>query len=329
MTKKIIKALIHGSLLLLVIFTLGPSVNLDIHPKTLSLPADLDSYLKESEAAFSDIIPNTEKHIQWAHEDRQATELAFVYLHGFSASRQEISPVTENLAKDLGANLFQTRLTGHGRGYQPMGETSVDLWANDALEAIQIGRAIGRQVIVIGTSTGGTLATWLALQTDANKPDALILISPNFAPNAPGSQMLTWPWGKQIAELVLGKERHFEARHPLQKIYWSTGYPTVSLLPMMGLVNLVNESELETIDIPVLTIYSPNDGVVSPAKTEAALARFGSKINEVMQVTNSTDKNEHVIAGDILSPITNKAISKRIKTFLAHLEKKNLQAHTQ
>ncbi len=317
MSNKIIKTVVHSTLLLVVIFILGPRVNTEINPEALSLPADLDAYLSQSEAAFSDIVPNTEKHIQWAHEDRQKTDLALVYLHGFSATRQEISPVTENLAKDLGANLFLTRLTGHGRGIKPMGETSVNLWANDALEAIQIGRAIGRKVIVIGTSTGGTLATWLALQTGELKPDAVVLVSPNFSPKDPSSQVLTWPWGKQMAELLLGKELNFEPRSPLQAIYWTTSYPTVSLLPMMGFVDVVNDSELESIKVPLLTIYSPNDGVVSVEKTKAALARISSEINETMQVLNSTDKHEHVIAGDALSPISNEPISLRVKSFIA------------
>ena len=62
------------------------------------------------------------------HADRRQTELALVYLHGFSASRQETAPLSEDLARQLGANLFVTRLSGHGRSPQAMGEPSVRDW---------------------------------------------------------------------------------------------------------------------------------------------------------------------------------------------------------
>ena len=58
----------------------------------------------------------------------------------------------------LGANLFYTRLTGHGQDGAAMAEGSVNAWINDYAEAMAIGRAIGDKVVVIGTSTGASLA---------------------------------------------------------------------------------------------------------------------------------------------------------------------------
>ncbi|MDD4273595.1 MAG: hypothetical protein PHG14_07705 [Desulfobacter postgatei] len=38
-----------------------------------------------------------------------------VYIHGFSATRKETAPLSDLVAKTLNANLFYTRLSGHGR----------------------------------------------------------------------------------------------------------------------------------------------------------------------------------------------------------------------
>ena len=79
--------------LLIIIFLAGPRVAVDTELAPISLPVDLDSYLAASEAQFSDIVPNTEKTIIWASEPGQKTDIAVVYLHGFSATRQETAPL--------------------------------------------------------------------------------------------------------------------------------------------------------------------------------------------------------------------------------------------
>ena len=62
----------------------------------------LDSYLSESESSFDDIVEGAEKLVRWHNNNEQRqTDIALIYLHGFSASRQEISPVTENLSDQL------------------------------------------------------------------------------------------------------------------------------------------------------------------------------------------------------------------------------------
>jgi len=300
-------------------FALGPRVDINTQIESITLPADLDHYLAESEQRHTDIVPNTEKHIQWAHADKRPTKTVLVYLHGFSASRQEISPVSENLARKLGANLYLARLTGHGRGSAPMGDATVNNWVNDATEAMAIGRELGERVVLIGTSTGGTLATWAAAQPNNTAPDALILVSPNFKPVGSGAWLLTMPWGLEIAELIFGPERNFESTKAAGPSYWTTRYPTSAITVMMGLVDLVNATDLSTIQVPVLTLYSPNDGVVSAEATESALGRFGSKINEHLQILDALD--QHVISGDIRSPNTTARVTEAAQVFITKVFK--------
>ncbi|MBT6096855.1 MAG: hypothetical protein HOH05_00610 [Marinovum sp.] len=80
-----------------------------------SLGSDLDNYLKTAESKLPDIVPGTEKRIIWHGKPHQKTPVSIVYLHGFSASSEEIRPVPDQVAQSLGANLYFARLTGHGR----------------------------------------------------------------------------------------------------------------------------------------------------------------------------------------------------------------------
>ena len=80
----------------------------------------------------------------------------------FSATRQETAPLSELVSQALGANLFYTRLTGHGRTGSALACARVNDWLNDVVEAYEIGRRLGKKVIMIGCSTGGTSLAWLA-----------------------------------------------------------------------------------------------------------------------------------------------------------------------
>ncbi|UCD68174.1 MAG: hypothetical protein JSW48_15555 [Betaproteobacteria bacterium] len=125
----------------------------------ITRPGDIDAYVTETESRFADLREGTEKLIiRHPTAKGRKTPLAVVYLHAFSASRQELSPVPEQLAKRLGANLLLTRLSGHGSPGDALGYVTVEDWLTDAVEASQIGRALGDRVLLMGTSTEGTLA---------------------------------------------------------------------------------------------------------------------------------------------------------------------------
>jgi esterase/lipase len=294
----------------------GSRVDVDttIHPVTL--PADLDQYLKEREAAFKDIVPGTEKTIFWAGQRGVKTPLSVVYLHGFSASRQETAPLSEQVAKDLGANLFYTRFTGHGRGSEAMLDGSVNAWLNDANEALEIGRRLGEKVVVIGVSTGATAALWLGTQDTAEDVAAFVLISPNFGPRDWRSRLLLWPHGGRIAELVLGHEYSFDPWNELHRRYWTDHHPTRALLPMMGMVKLAKSLKLADMTTATLVIFSPDDQVVNVRATEKAVARIGSARKWLISYPDAADRDQHVLAGDILSCESTEKLKRVIVEFL-------------
>lgn len=305
--------------LLVLVFIAGPKVTVELQPFTRSLPENLQAYLADSEAAYPDITSGAEKTIIWAHPEHRQTALAIVYLHGFSATRQETAPLCDDLAASLGANLFYTRLTGHGRSGSAMGQATAGDWLLDAQEALAIGQRLGRRVLVIGTSTGGTLAAWLAAtQTDAPVL-AYVLISPNFGPRDPAAQVLTWPWASEFAPLLLGPERQWTPLNSEQARYWSHRYPTRALLPMMALVDTVNQLPLEQVQAPLLLIHAEDDQVVSSAAATRAFARFGSPIKQRVVWQQSQDPSHHVLAGRILAPRDTARVAQSIERFVQPL----------
>ena len=313
---QIMHVLAVGLALIAIVGLLGPQVDTNISLDDVTLPDNLDLYLSESESRFDDITEGTEKKIIWAGSPGERTAISIVSFHGFSATRQELSPLADTVAKSLNANLFYTRLAGHGRGGPGMVDGSVNRWANDANEALQIGHRLGDKVILIGTSTGSTLATWLALQPTNSELGAMILLSPNFYNADSDMRMLLWPWGKQIADTLIGKVRHWESKNPLHEKYWANDYATSSLLPMMGLVKTVNDSDIEKINIPTLMIYSSKDKTISVPPIRETFARLGSEEKELFEFNDTEDPDYHALAGDLMSPSSTAVLAEKMSRFL-------------
>jgi esterase/lipase len=92
--------------------------------------------------------------------------------------------VYDTVSREIGANIFYTRLTGHGIPWEELSKASLNGWINDAWEAYQIGKRIGNRVAVAATSMGATLGLWLASQ-DTPEIAALVFCSACAKPADP------------------------------------------------------------------------------------------------------------------------------------------------
>lgn len=307
---------------LAVLFFTGPRVATDttISFDPAQLTADPESWLAANEAEVPALRPELAKEIVWAYPNSKAkTPLSIVYVHGFSASKGEILPVPDQVAAAFGANLFYTRLTGHGQDGAAMGRATLNAWVNDVAEALEVGRAIGEKVIVIATSTGAPLTTWAINQPAlAENIAGVVFVSPNYGVQASGSWILTLPWGQQIAELIMGKERVLPPSNELHARYWTTSYPIAALLPMAAAAQLGRETPVEAIRVPALFIFSDADKVVRPDLTRQIAARWGAP-HEMMIVEASGDSSNHVIAGDAFSPGMTSLATGRIEEWIKTL----------
>lgn len=316
MRKAVTLSVVLGAVIA-VAWLLTPA-ELDNSAAVPELPADIDRWLADSERAASavyELVPGTEKRVRW-QADGVRTLYSVVYLHGFSATRQEIAPTTEMVADALAANLYEARLSGHGHGKLPMEDVRAENWLQDGVDAISIGAAIGDRVVVIGTSTGATLALALIGHPVMQNVDALVLISPNIALPDPSSEWLTRPAGPLIARLMLGETRSWTPHNEQQALYWTTSYPTAAVVEVMRLVNRARSQLTRPINQDLLVLLSPEDEVVSPEASRRAYDAIEAPRKKLVEIA-AEDPSSHVLAGDILSPGTTAEVAALIAGFIA------------
>ena len=175
-------------------------------------------------------------------------------------------------------------------------------WMADTLEAVQIGQTLGQRVLVIGCSTGATLAAWLGTSPDAARMAAAVFVSPNFGPKDKRADIVNLPWGQKIALWVQGPVRSFTPSSAQEANAWTSSYPTKSIFPMMALVKSVRQSDLSLFQTPLLVLYSERDKTVEPSETLAAFTRIGSARKSIEPVAYSKSSGQHVLAGAIKDP---------------------------
>jgi esterase/lipase len=252
--------------ILLATYFLGPSPSAPVLtkelPKVPPHPDELEGYVNSIESLHK-LKPDNEARIVWAdNKKKQKTPFAIVYLHGFSASQAEGEPVHRDIARHFGYNLYLPRLAEHGIDTgEALANFTIDRYWESAKEAYAIGRQLGERVILVGTSTGGTLALMLAAQFP--EVHALVLLSPNIAINDSKSWLLNNPWGLQIARKVLGSDYIYSKdERDIYRQYWYGKYRIEAAVQLQHLLETaMTEETFKKIQQPVLTLYYYKDEV--------------------------------------------------------------------
>jgi esterase/lipase len=296
-------------LLLIIVYFLGPKPSSPKYSKDLpaipSEPVVLEKYIRDNEALHK-LKPDNEARVLWINDSlKEKTEYAVVYLHGFSASQEEGNPVHYEFAKKFGCNLFLSRLEDHGVDTtEPLLTVTADRLWNSAKEAYVIGKQLGKKIILMGTSTGGTLALKLA----AEYPDitGLILLSPNIAINDSKAWMLNNPWGLQVARFVKGRYNQSKDTTALYAKYWNAKYRMESTVQLEELLETtMKTSTFEKVKQPILVLYYfkdkvHQDSVVKVSAMKKMFRQLGTP-DSLKQMIAIPNAGEHVIGSYIKS----------------------------
>jgi len=308
--KKWFKIVLVIFIVLLIIYLLGPYPETPVY--SLALPAvpsgamALENYVSNNEAQHK-LKPDNEARIVWFDSNKNKTEYAIVYLHGFSASQAEGEPVHINIAKEFGCNLYLSRLAGHGIDtIQPMVNLTADALWESAKQALEIGKQLGNKVILMSTSTGGTLSLKLAAEYP-NDVYALIMMSPNISIFDSRSFLLNNHWGLQLARTLTGSNDVTASdSSAVYKKYWYWQYPLESTTQLQEFLETsMTKSTFEKVKQPALLLYYykdevHQDSVVSVPAMLNMFKELGTPDNEKVKRV-MPDVGNHVMGSYIKS----------------------------
>lgn len=257
--------IIGGVLFLLILYVAGP--RLESSPLGSELPVipagieDIAAYVKEQESHFP-VKPDNESLILWGDTVGQATSYVLLYLHGFSASRYEGYPITHDFVREFGVNAYLPRLAGHGLAdKEPLLQMTPENLYASAREALAVAHVLGKKVIIMGTSTGGTLGLMLA----ADFPglvEGLILYSPNVRIKQKSAVLLSGPWGLQIGRLAFGGKYRITEDASDERIcrYWTCKYRVEATVYLQQLLEArMQAEEFAKVKVPVFLAYYYRD----------------------------------------------------------------------
>lgn len=276
--------------------------------ETFTFPpiSELDSFIQNRELAVKGLKEGNQAKIVWNDSlVKQKTPISFVYIHGFSASGEEGAPGHIQLAKQFGANLYIARLAEHGidLGDATMQDLTSDKLIATAEEALAIGKEIGEEVIIIGTSMGGALTTYLASKHPEIK--AIVLYSPCIEIFDKNAALIDNPWGLHLAKAIKKSDfNDITPKNDLQKKYWTLHYRLEGVQALQNfLTHTMNEKTFSQITCPVYMGYyykdeENQDKVVSVPAMLRMFEQLGSNQKEKMAFPES---KHHVIASYVLS----------------------------
>ncbi len=263
---------------------------------------NLERFVNQKESEIKNIKQDNQARILWYNDSlKDRTEFVVVYLHGFTASQGEGIPVHVNFAKKYGCNLYLSRLYGHGV-YQEdaLVDMTPEKLVESAKEALAIGKQLGDKVILMSTSTGGTLSLYLA----AFHPEiyGLIVYSPNIKINNPSASILTYHWGLQIGRFVKGgKYNRSEIESKEDSIYWINSYRLEAAVYLQQLLEItMKRKTFKNIEQPLfLAYYYKNEEEQDPTVRVDAMLNMFDQLgtpDHLKMKQAFPDANAHVIA---------------------------------
>ena len=281
--KRFMKVILVFIAILVIVFISGPKFPSPALSDTLPVVQiqtnQFENYLKTKESGLK-IKPDNESKLFWANDSlKNKTAYCLLYLHGYAASWYEGNPVHIDFARRYGMNLYAPLLASHGIDTtEALIDMTPDRLYDSAKEALVAAQILGDKVILMSTSTGGTLSLKLAAEFP-ELMDGLILLSPNIEINNPAAFLLSKPWGLQVARSVFdGKDRVTNPdSSSVDCQYWICKQRLESSVYLQQLVEAtMTKGTFESVDEPLfLGYYYKDEELQDPTvKVDAMLKMF-------------------------------------------------------
>lgn len=271
-------------------------------PRVSSIPEDIDAYLEKKESEVSDIYPYAEKTVLWNNSNKNRTKYSIVFIHGFTTTGYQSKEFLNKLSLELDANLFMTRLSGHGVPYEGTKQMQIDKIMYDVSEAINIGEKIGENVILVGHSLGGALSM-LAADDEvlSKKIDTLVLFAPGnsgFSSFAFTNTLISSLVDRtgSLCWLIDCDPRSFMELPDDEKWenYFATDFDTNIFYQIARIPFATDSISYETISTSALVFYDENDRLVNASKLKSNFKKWAAKNKIVSVETLETDRGRHM-----------------------------------
>jgi carboxylesterase len=231
-----------------------------------------------------------------AGESAHGTELACLVLHGLGGGPYEVQPLIAAL-EAAGVQVCAPIMPGHEGPGPVMPRSSWRDWLATAESAFDLLAVGGREVAVVGFSTGGTLALHLA----SDRPVARqVLLAPFLAirysgliPIAPASYL------RRLAQLIPNLPRRAPAVRDPEMRQWASSadrFRTFNVNAAVSALELIDVVKplVPGITTPTLIIQGKLDSVVEPANASWLHDRLGSTQKDLVILPRS----DHLLALD-------------------------------
>ena len=291
-------------------YSVGPRAHLEaVKQEKITVDPDLvklEQTIADSERK-ANLRPDNEARIVWADSlHKVKTPYSIVYLPGFTASWAEGDPIHKQIARHFGCNLYLARTAEHGLSAPDVFKNLTPAnYAASAEQALAIGKSLGDNVIVMGTSAGGMLTLYLA----AHHPEiyGLILYSPCIATANPALRLATKPWGKQILDQTFGGEYVTNTyKQGGRARYWLSRYHSNGLITLQTMLDeFMTPEQFQRVKQPVFMGYyykdeENQDKVVSVPAMLTMFDELGTPAGKKQKVA-FPEAGEHVIASHFTS----------------------------
>lgn len=274
-------------------------------PKTFQIPSDFAKFADEKISLS--LSKGARKGNEEKYVPQKNSPFAILYIHGFGASRAEGEYVVDELAQRFGASVYYVRLPGHGTNVEDHLVTPYTEYLKAAEEALFAIQATHERVVVVGTSMGGMLSTYLASKYP-EKVTGLVLASPFYGFADPSSFLYNFTWGDTFVDIVMGKIRKSKELDPEDDSYsfWYRDQYYAALRNLMQLKRFFfSEERFSKVKAPVLML------VYYKSETEQDFSASVPEMIHAFEAMNSKSSNSKLVK---ISDGAHVLFSKYIKT---------------